>query len=146
MRLDERKLRGFTESRQGAGELHVFVAHTSRERTKTALDAVLALTRNLDARVTLFAVRIVPFPLPLERPDVAPEFVERELTGMAREIEAPVDVRVVLARDLDTGLKQVLTANSLVVVGAKRSFWPTVELKLARALARVGHSVAMVAI
>ncbi len=146
MRLNEHTLRGFAGSQQGAGELRVFVAHTSRELTKAALDAVLELTRDLGARVTLFAVQIVPFPLPLERPDVSPKFVEQELTGMAREIEVRVDIEVVITRDLDVGLQRVLTTSSLVVVAAKKRLWPTAELRLARALAQAGHSVALLAI
>jgi hypothetical protein len=146
MRLDESTLRVFTESRHCARELRVFVAYTSRERTQAALDSVLALTRCLDARVKLFAVRIVPFPVPLEQPDSASQFVERELTGMARKLEKPVDVQVVIARDLDTGLQRVLTANSLVVVPAKKRWWPTAEARLAQVLARAGHSVALVTV
>src|SRR5260370_10693016 len=103
MKLDELAQRGFAESKAHAGELRVFVLHTSRQLTKACLSAVSALTSNLGARVTLLAVQIVPFPLPLDRPDVAPQFVERELVAMARQIEAPVDVQVMIARDLDYG-------------------------------------------
>ena len=146
MRLDELALCGIADSRARAGELRVFVAHTSRELTKASLSAVSALTRSLGARVTLLAVQIVPFPLPLNRPDVAPEFVERELAALARQIEAPVDVRVVIARDLDTGLQRGLTTNSLVVVAAKKRRWLNAELRLARSLARAGHSVAVLGV
>lgn len=150
MRLDELALRGFAEPRARAGEFRVLVAHTSRELTKAALSAVSALTRNLGAHVTLFAVQIVPFPLPLDRPDVAPQFVERELAALAREIEAPVDVQVdvqvVIARDLETGLQQGLRTSSLVVVAARKRRWPNAELRLARSLARAGHSVALLGI
>jgi len=146
MGLDELALRGIAESRARAGGLRVFVAHTSRELTKACLSAVSALTRSLGARVTLLAVQIVPFPLPLNRPDVAPEFMERELAALARQIEAPADVLVVIARDLDTGLQRGLTANSLVVVAAKKRRWLNAELRLARSLARAGHSVAVLGV
>jgi hypothetical protein len=146
MRLDELALRGFAESKAHAGELRVFVPHTSRQLTKACLSAVSALTSNLGARVTLLAVQIVPFPLPLDRPDVAPQFVERELVAMAREIEAPVDVQVMIARDLDMGMRQGLTPSSLVVVAAKKRRWPNAEVKLARSLARAGHSVAILGV
>src|SRR5690349_81175 len=114
MKLDELTLRGFAEWKANAGELRVFVPHTSRQLTKACLSAVSALTSNLGARVTVLAVQIVPFPLPLDRPDVAPQFVERELIALAREIEAPVDVQVMIARDLDTGMRRGLAPGSLV--------------------------------
>jgi hypothetical protein len=88
MKLDERALRGFAESKAHAGELRVFVPHTSRQLTKACLNAVSTLTRNLGTRVTLLAVQIVPFPLSLDRPDVAPQFVERELIALARDRSA----------------------------------------------------------
>jgi hypothetical protein len=53
-------------SRRGAGEL-----------TQAALAEAGVLLRNLAVEITLLAVQIVPFPLPLERPTVAPEFLER---------------------------------------------------------------------
>jgi len=146
IKLDELALRGFAESRAGAGELQVFVIHTSRELTKACLNAVSALTRSLGARVTLLAVQIVPFPLPLDQPDVTPQFVERALVALAREIEAPVDVQVMLARDLEIGMRLGLTASSLVVVAAKKRRWPNAEVKLARSLARAGHSVAVLGV
>jgi hypothetical protein len=96
--------------------------------------------------VTVLAVQIVPFPLPLDRPDVASQFVERELSAMAREIEAPVDVQIVVARDLDIGLRQALTTGSLVVVAARKRWWPNAEVRLARSLARAGHSVAILGV
>ena len=146
MRLDELALRGVAESSARAGEFRVFVAHTSRDLTKASLSAITALTRHLSARVTLLAVQIVPFPLPLDRPDVAPQFVERELAALAREVEVPVDVQVVIARDLDTGLHLGLTTSSLVVVAARKRWWPNAEVRLARSLARAGHSVAVLGV
>jgi len=146
MKLDELELREFAQSSTRAGELRVFVAHTSRKLTKASLSAVSALTRNLGARVTLLAVRIVPFSLPLDRPDVAPQFVGRELAALAREVDTPVDVQVAIARDLKVGMQLSLTPSSLVVVPARKRWWPTAEVRLARSLARAGHSVAIIGV
>src|SRR5258708_34178854 len=100
MKLDELAVRGFAESKAHAGELRVFVPHTSRQLTKACLSAVSALTSNLGARVTLLAVQIVPFPLPLDRPDVAPQFVERELVTMAGGKSAPWGMPGMIVRGL----------------------------------------------
>ncbi|HVP45429.1 MAG TPA: hypothetical protein VMT32_02555 [Bryobacteraceae bacterium] len=109
--------------------------------TRTALGAVAALTRNLSARVTLVAVQIVPFPLPLDRPDVAPSFLEQELKILARGIDTPVDVHVVIARDRETGIEEAISPGALVVFAAKKHWWPTSHKRLARRLACAGHGV-----
>jgi hypothetical protein len=104
------------------------------------------LVRNLELHITLFAVQIVPFPLPLERSAVAPDFLEQRLLVIAGEIETAVDVQLIFSRDLDFGMQRVLPPNSLAVVATKKSWWPTSEAKLARSLARAGHSVALLVI
>jgi len=136
--------RSFTERRRRTGDLRVFVLHTSADLTRAALGAVAALTRNLSARVTLVAVQIVPFPLPLDRPDVPPTFLEQELKVLVRGIDAPVDVRVVIARDRAVGIEEAISPGSLVVLAAKKHWWPTSHERLARWLARAGHSVTLV--
>jgi hypothetical protein len=145
LRLDAASCK-LAKLRSTAGELRVFVPYTSVELTKAALTEAIVLVRNLDVRITLFAVQIVPFPLPLERSAVAPEFLEQRLLVIAGEIEAAVDVQLIFARDLDFGMQRVLPPNSLVVVATKKSWWPTSEAKLARSLARAGHSVALLVV
>jgi len=148
MRLDELTRRGFAESRTRAGEFRVFVVHTSRELTKASLGAISALTRNLSARVTLLAVQIVPFPLQLDQPDVSPQFVEQELATLAREAYAPVDVQVVLARDLEIGLQWVLTPGAVVVVAPIEAGGPMPKANWPGHYwhAPAGHTVAALAV
>ncbi|MBZ5592208.1 MAG: hypothetical protein LAP39_08225 [Acidobacteriia bacterium] len=121
----------------------MFVIYSSAELTRSALGAVAALTQNLSARVALVAVQIVPFPLPLDRPAVPSSFLEQELKAVARGIELPVEVHVVMARDPEVGIERVISPGSLVVFATKRRWWPTPQKKLARWLARAGHSVAL---
>lgn len=136
----------FATSRSGAGELRVFVLYTTGELTQAALAEAGVLLRNLAVEITLLAVQIVPFPLPLERPAVAPAFLERRLRAMAGGLEARVDVQLIFARDLYFAIERVLPSHSLVVVAAKKRWWPTAETKLARRLGRAGHSVALLAV
>jgi len=133
----------FTEWHSGSGELRVFVLHTSAEWTRAALAAVAARTRDLGARVTLVAVQTVPFPLPLDRPDVAPGFLEQELKVLAHGIDAPVDVCVLIARDREVSIEQAIPPRSMVVFAAKKRWWQTSHQRLARRLARTGHSVTL---
>ncbi len=146
LRLDEASFRKLPKLRSTDGELRVFVPYTSVELTKAALTGAAVLVRSLDLRITLFAVQLVPFPLPLEQSAVAPDFLEQRLLEIAGEIEAAVDAQLIFARDLDFGMQRVLPPNSLVVVATKKSWWPTSEAKLARSLARAGHSVALLVV
>jgi hypothetical protein len=146
LRLDERSLRGFAKLHRGAGELRVFVPYTSPELTKPALAHAAVLTKNLSAHITLFAVQVVPFPLPLDRPDVSPKFIERRLAATVRDAVVQAEIRIGFARDRDLGCEEILPPNSLVVMATKKRWWPTAETKLARALARAGHSVALLGV
>ncbi|PYT26447.1 MAG: hypothetical protein DMG57_21540 [Acidobacteria bacterium] len=134
----------FADFRSKPGEFRVFLPYTSPRLTRAALAMIGGLTRNLSARVTLFAVHIVPFPLPLDCSDVTPGFLTRQLMGAAQEMGAPVNVELVLARDRDAGLKQIIPPGSLVVVAARKRWWPTAEKKLAQSLLKAGYSVALV--
>ncbi|HUJ22281.1 MAG TPA: hypothetical protein VLX58_12195 [Bryobacteraceae bacterium] len=143
--LDACTLRHFAETHE-AGELRVFMPHTSIDLTRAALSTIAALARDLTAHITLIAVKVVPFPLPLNRPDVSPGFIQQQLVAVAREIDAPVDVQVVIARDLDVGLRRFISTGSLVVVATKKRPWWTAETRLARSLAQAGHSVALLGV
>jgi len=143
LRLDERSLRGLAKARRAAGDLSVFVPYTCPELTKAALAQATALTRNLTAHLTLFAVHVVPYPLPLDQPDVPAAFLEQKLAAVARDAGAQADTRIVFTREPEAGREQILPPHSLVVLATKKRWWPTAEVKLARALARAGHSVAI---
>jgi hypothetical protein len=144
--LNKRSLRGFAELRLDAGELPVFVRYTTPDLTKMALAEAAVLTKDLNAHITLFAIQVVPFPLPLDRPDVSPKFLNRRLAAVARNAGVPSDIVIGFARDLDLGCEQILPPNSLVVMAAKRHWWPTTETKLAKALAQAGHIVALLGV
>jgi len=143
LRLDDRSLRGFAKLRRGAAGLQVFVPYTSPALARIALAQASALTRNLTAHITFFAVHVVPFSLPLDKPDVTANFLEQKLAGVARETGAQTDIRIVFARDPKLGYEQILMPHSLIVMATKKRWWPTAEVKMARALARAGHSVAI---
>ena len=136
LRLDERSLRGFAKVQRGPGELQVFVPYTCPELTKAALAQAATLTRNLGAHITLFAVH-------LEKQGAAVGSLEKMLAGMAQSAGARADVRIDFAGDPGLGCTQTLPPHSLVVMATKKRWWPTAQMKLAQALARAGHSVAL---
>jgi hypothetical protein len=122
------------------------VPYTRPDLTRVALAKAFVLTEKLAARIILLAVQVVPYPLPLERPDVAPALIENKLKAIAGEVDAPVEVRLLFARDAATAIQDTLPADSLVVLATRKSWWPTAEAKLARSLGRAGHSVALLGI
>jgi hypothetical protein len=127
-------------------ELSVCVPYTTSDLTRAALAAVGALTRNLGSHVSLVAVQVVPFPLPLNRPAIAPRLFEQELNAVARDIDVPVDAHVVIARDREMAFDRAIAPGSLVVLATRKRWWPTPQRRLARLLARGGHSVALLEI
>jgi hypothetical protein len=121
--------------------LDLHVIYTSLPRTRAALAAAASLAVGLDARVTILAAQVVPYPLPLEEPPVAVEFTERKLWQMAAEQETGAAVSVYLCRDREETIRQVLRPESLVVIGGRKWWWPTEEQHLAKILRRDGHRV-----
>jgi hypothetical protein len=96
--------------------------------------------------VSVVAVQVVPFPLPLDRPAVSPTFFAQKLKSATRGIEVGVDTRVVIARDREAAFHRAISPESLVVLATKKRWWPTRQVKLARSLASAGHSVALLEI
>jgi hypothetical protein len=121
--------------------LDLHVIYTSFPRTRAALAEAASLAAGLDARVTILAAQIVPYPLPLEEPPVAVEFIERKLWTMASEQESGATVAVYLCRDREDTIRQVLRPESVVVIGGRKWWWPTEEQHLAKILRRDGHRV-----
>ena len=71
------------------------------------------------------AVEEVPFRLSLDTPQVSADFLQRQMQALVcasgiRADEVAIDVW--LCRDRDEGLRWILPARSLVVIGGK-AFW-----------------------
>jgi hypothetical protein len=126
--------------------LRVVVLHTSPERTRAALRSVAQWTRNLDATVWLVDVHAVPYPVPLDRPTVAREHLQKQLRDAAEGSEILLQVQVLYARDRTEALRQLLVKETVLVVPTRRCWWRTSEERLARALTHGGHKVALVTV
>jgi len=133
-------LREYARTGAGAEQVEVVVVHTTLEATRHAMDTVLQLARDLNARIRLLAPQVVPYPLPLERPPVSPRFLAEQLLPATGALHTIVDIR--LGRDLWDILKSVLVPNSLIVMGGRR--WPWGERRLAARLRQEGHNVLFV--
>jgi hypothetical protein len=121
--------------------LGVIVVFTTVESTVHALRKAGALATRLNAHITLVVPQVVPFPLPLTSPPVLLDFSERRFRVIAAESPVQTTVRLYLCRDQMETLATVLEPNSLIVLGARRRWWPTAEDRLARKLRRAGHQV-----
>jgi hypothetical protein len=121
--------------------LSVTVVFTSVGGTIAALKRAGSLAESLGSRIMLVVPQIVPYPLPLTSPPVLLEFQERRFQEIAAESPVDICVQLYLCRDGLETLKRVLKPRSLIVIGARRRFWPTREGSLVRKLRRAGHEV-----
>jgi hypothetical protein len=121
--------------------LDIAVVFTSVDATLTALKEAGNLAQSLGGRITLVVPQIVPYPLPLASPPVLVDFNERRMRVLASGCPVETRVAIYLGRDPIEILKSVLRPGSLVVVGARKRWWPTREKRLAAQLRRTGYEV-----
>jgi hypothetical protein len=124
--------------------LDVVVLFTDVPATLKALKTAAELAHNLNGRIRLLAPQVVPYPLPLESPPVSKEFSQRRFQTLVSDGSIDTRVELCLCRNRDEALCQALEPEALVVLGLRRSWWPTRELALARKLRRKGHHVIVV--
>lgn len=126
----------------GTRRLPVVVPHTELPLTEVALREAARLVHGLDARVSVLAVCIVPFPDPLDPTRGLPGLTE--LMTVAEKAGISVTIQVVYARDWEAACEQVLERGSLVVIAVRRGWLRTREERLARELSSAGHRVTTV--
>jgi hypothetical protein len=124
--------------------LEVVVPYTKPALAAPALTAALDLAGGFEAAITLVAVHVLPYAVPLECQEGIRTRLEAELTAVARTSPIPIAARLVFARDRENAFQTLLPRNALVVIGAKHHWWRTPEERLARKLAARGHSVAVI--
>jgi hypothetical protein len=121
--------------------MEIVVLHTTVPETLAALKTAAHLAHGLSARIRLLVLEVVPYPLPLDQPDVTLPFTHRRFRTLAENTSVETSVDVHLVRDRDKLLESILEPHSLVVLGAQRSWWPSANGKLAKRLERAGHQV-----
>jgi hypothetical protein len=123
----------------------VNVIFTTIEATLSALRVAATLGRACNASVRL----IVPQPPLLsthDDPSATGSPVESDAfrARLAREIDAPVQLLVCVSRSVVEVTRALLRRHSLVVIGGRRSWLPTRQERLRRALEAQGHFVVFV--
>jgi hypothetical protein len=126
-----------------ASALEIVVLHTTTKGTLRALGVAADLAKGL-ARIRLLVVQVVPYPLPLDTPQVSTEFMQHQFRTVASNttVETYVDIR--LGRDKGNVLALTLEPRSVIVVACQRRWWTTEESRLAKRLERLGHQVVFV--
>lgn len=122
-------------------KLNITVVFTSVESTLAALKEAGHLANSLGARIRLVVPQVVPYPLPLESPPVLVEFNENRFRVLASESPVETSVQIYLCRDRFETLAAVLKPGSIVVLGGRKTWWPTRDKSLAGKLRRAGYEV-----
>ena len=121
--------------------MEIVVLHTTIAETLAALKAAAHLAQGLSARIRLLVLEVVPYPLPLDHPDVTLPFTHRRFRTLAENTSIETTVDLHLVRDRKKLLESILEPHSVVVMGAHRRWWPTATSRLAKRLERAGHQV-----
>jgi hypothetical protein len=122
-------------------DLQVVIPHRAPELTRSALKYAATLAIDLNVRLRLIDVHVVPYGVPLDAPTVNPRHLARRVRSLAMESELPISAEVLYARDWEQGLRRALAPGSLVLMAMKRSWWPTKDKRLAARLRKLGHQV-----
>lgn len=121
--------------------MEIVVLHTTVAETLAALKTAAQLADGLSARIRLLVLEVVPYPLPLDRPNVPLPFTRRRFRTLATNSAVETNVDIHLVRDPDKTIESVLEPHSVVVMGAHRSWWPSAHTRVAKRLERMGHQV-----
>jgi hypothetical protein len=122
-------------------ELQVVIPHKASQLTRAALKYAESIGNDLNVRLRLIDVHVVPYGFPLDKPTVSPPYLARRLRNLARESTLSVSAEIVFARDWEQGLRRALGPRSLVLMAIKRSWWRTSEKRLAARLRKLGHQI-----
>jgi hypothetical protein len=127
--------------------LEVNVIFTGFDETAAALHAAILFARGLDAPIRLHAAIVVPFALPLDRPQISVGFFEQKLHDVVSEIDTDASqttINVYICRNPVETFQRVLRPYSVVVVGTRNRWRPDPARRIAKALRKFGCRVVMV--
>lgn len=136
-----RSARSEAEVPQVLATLHIVVPVRDPALTRVALEKAGNLGADLNVRLRLIDVRVVPYALPLDRPAVNCRLLERKLGALATESKLPVSPELIFARDWEEGFRRALKPRSVVVLGIRKTWWPSRDKRMAARLRKHGHQV-----
>lgn len=135
--------------RDGNPKLEVNVIFTDERGTLAALEAAGKLAQNLEARINVIAAQVVPLAFPINSPPVSLSFILRRLQDLAcQDAQGDLEtaVQLYLCRDKQRTLLKVLRPGALVVIGGKKTWWPSRAARMAKMLEQHGYRVIFAAL
>lgn len=120
------------------------VVFTTIPATLLALQRGNELARQLDARIRVLVPHVVPYPLPIDRPQVDPEIKLKWLRSALVDGAIEIRIHLLLCRDAQNAVMQGLRPRSVVLIGGLKRWWPVREQRLVRRLTLAGHHVIFV--
>jgi hypothetical protein len=144
---------GRTRIGESAGELaaasevpalQIVIPFRTPALTRSALKYAANFANDLNVRIRLLDVHVVPYGVPLDKPTVSPSHLVRRLRELAHVSKLPVSGEIVYARDWEQGFRRSLAPASLVLMPMKRSWWRSSEKRLASRLRKLGHQIVWV--
>lgn len=129
---------------QSGERLQVKVLYTTHSGTLAALKLASRLGASLGQCPSVLRLCAVPYALPLERPAVPIDFLEKQLRALAHESGTEFTAQVYLCRETRLTLRRLFPPHSVVVLAGRKRWWPTKEQRWAGILKKEGHEVIFV--
>jgi hypothetical protein len=124
----------------------IHVIATTNEGTRCALVEARRLTADLFARIVILVPHQVSYAIPLTNPTEVPEVIADQYAALASALGVDATVRLCLCRRADDVFRLLLMKESLVVIGGRRTWWPSRVERLARRLTKSGHTVVVASV
>ena len=124
-----------------SGPLDIVIPYKTSKLTQAALECAMSLGQGLDTRFRLIHVHVVPYALPLDKPDVCPDHLKDSLQRIAKKCAAPISPELVFARDWETGFRRTLRPHSVVLIPIRKGWWRSHDKRMAERIRRHGHQV-----
>jgi hypothetical protein len=126
------------------GPLDIVIPYKTPELTLAALDCAARLGQGLDMRLRLIDVHVVPYALPLDKPDVARANLEKNIRRIAMKSAVPISPEIVFARDWESGFRRMLRPHSVVLIPIRKTWWRSRDKRMAERIRKHGHQVVWV--
>jgi len=127
-----------------APRIEVTVLHTTDAETSAALAAAAVFAHKLGTLIRLVSFVVVPYPLDLTQPSVAPSFTTGHCTALIKKLNLDASVQICYCRDLKSGIGQALRSKSLVLMGRRPRWLALRENRLARLVRSGKHDLLVV--
>jgi len=102
----------------------IAIIFTSVEPTISAIEYTAALLEGLHFRMSLVWPQPVPYVLPLEEPAISAEFGKTVLLNLAQLSPSTTRVRLCFCRHRLEALTSLISPQSPIVIGIRKSLWP----------------------